>query len=737
VGDAQFEIDLFPDTITVLPDPALHIKYFWERQVFADDPFTDAVEPAIPYVLGVLMHNAGHGVARDMTVVSAQPEIIENEKGLLVDFQIVDSRLNYEEVSSSLSVRIGDIQPENSVAVRWSMVSPLSGEFSNFTAELEYVTPLGDSRLSVVDSLSIHPLIHDVRDTALDDGVPDFLTDDYEDDFIPDTLHSSLDNRVFPVAAVLPGNASIGGAQLLDDSDGIKMELTVEQNTGGSYVYIRATDPATDAQRLAAVYRGRADGGALPAGDPLPGENFWRSFRVVRHKYIPDETEDWLHIFDTNNAGVYTLVFDDQQPVSGLQVVGTTETSITVLWVAPAGANTYKVEVKEETDASLLNSTATSALSAEVKNLLPGTRYIIRVLAGLDGQFEMLGATVEAVTLGVAPTEPPGGSSTTAVSPTTKDADPTTTTTTTTTTSTTSTTTASEADDVLVTFILELDFDAANLDDLRLKVKSMFSNQMGFGEGDVKRIFFSRGSVRVNALLNTAALAEQFYRALRLGLLSVDGTPAEVIEVSVALYFGADAAAFVAANGKAMFEAALRQALAAFATFAAGDLTNITLSATTASSGLPGLHVQLTFNATSAEALKNAIADAGGIDIQVAGKSYTGQTSPSTSPGEEADEGLSTGAIVGIVIAVVVIVVALVAAVLVRRHREPGSGGSGGSSGGRGGSSSASADGHKNGIDRGDVSMERIGEYENPAYAPSNSLSVRRKESTEHLDTCI
>ena len=43
------EVTLFPDTITVEPDPALHVKYFWERDVYSDDPFTEEIEPAVPF----------------------------------------------------------------------------------------------------------------------------------------------------------------------------------------------------------------------------------------------------------------------------------------------------------------------------------------------------------------------------------------------------------------------------------------------------------------------------------------------------------------------------------------------------------------------------------------------------------------------------------------------------------------------------------------------------------------
>ncbi|MDO8595516.1 MAG: hypothetical protein Q7R45_02720, partial [Sulfuricaulis sp.] len=77
-------IPLYPAPITVFPDPRLAVKYFHQRDVFADDPFTrDIVEPSIPFNLGVLVKNRGGGTARNVRIVSGQPRIIENEKGLL------------------------------------------------------------------------------------------------------------------------------------------------------------------------------------------------------------------------------------------------------------------------------------------------------------------------------------------------------------------------------------------------------------------------------------------------------------------------------------------------------------------------------------------------------------------------------------------------------------------------------------------------------------------------------
>src|SRR5690625_1229110 len=44
---------VFPDTITVKPEPELDITYFLPRDVQGDNPFTPEVEPPVPFTLGV------------------------------------------------------------------------------------------------------------------------------------------------------------------------------------------------------------------------------------------------------------------------------------------------------------------------------------------------------------------------------------------------------------------------------------------------------------------------------------------------------------------------------------------------------------------------------------------------------------------------------------------------------------------------------------------------------------
>lgn len=94
-------VPLFPDTITVMPDPKLVVHYFLQRHIIGDDPFTKEVEPSVPATLAVMISNTGYGVARNMIMSSGQPEIIENDKGLLVGFQLSKMRVDNEEVSCS------------------------------------------------------------------------------------------------------------------------------------------------------------------------------------------------------------------------------------------------------------------------------------------------------------------------------------------------------------------------------------------------------------------------------------------------------------------------------------------------------------------------------------------------------------------------------------------------------------------------------------------------------------
>ncbi len=63
-GGQTVVIPLDPTPIIVKPDPLLQFHYFWQRDVYADDPFTPDIEPSEPFALGLLVVNKGYGTAR-------------------------------------------------------------------------------------------------------------------------------------------------------------------------------------------------------------------------------------------------------------------------------------------------------------------------------------------------------------------------------------------------------------------------------------------------------------------------------------------------------------------------------------------------------------------------------------------------------------------------------------------------------------------------------------------------
>lgn len=93
----------------------------------------------------MLIVNEGNGVASDLQITSSQPTIIDNEKGLLVNFQIVGAELGKSGQSPSLTVNFGDIQPHTTMMARWILTSSLTGTFSNYSATFVNKNPLGNN----------------------------------------------------------------------------------------------------------------------------------------------------------------------------------------------------------------------------------------------------------------------------------------------------------------------------------------------------------------------------------------------------------------------------------------------------------------------------------------------------------------------------------------------------------------------------------------------------------------
>jgi hypothetical protein len=320
-------IRLSPVPVHVLPIPRLSLQYFHERDVRADDPFTDAIEPSIPYSLGVLVHNRGGSPARNLRITSSQPEIIENSKGLVADFDLIATEIAGVGYTPSLTASFGDVNPGDHRVARWLFRSSIQGQFIRYRATLEHLGPLsGRPELASIQEATIHELIHLVEaDGDLADGQPDFLVnDDPDDDYLPDALYLSNGStnqvRVVRTATTAPGpNARV-----------FNLSFTATQG----WTYLRVPDPSRGSLALQRVLR--ADGSEVEVGP-----NAWTTDRTFTAGGKRPTYEFNLHLLDRTAAGTarYTLVYaepprpDTAPPVTAVAALpATVRPTFAVSW---------------------------------------------------------------------------------------------------------------------------------------------------------------------------------------------------------------------------------------------------------------------------------------------------------------------------------------------------------------------------------------------------------------------
>ncbi len=295
-------IPLTAAPITVYPDPRLRIKYFHQRDVFADDPFTrEILEPSLPYSLAVMVQNAGKGEAKKVRIISGQPQIIENERGLLINFEIIGTEVAGQTVSPSLTADFGAIQPGGIAIGRWLMKSTLQGLFIDYKATFEHLDSLGKTNLSLVDEVTIHEMIRLVQAIGpFEDGKPDFLVNDENDpDDLPDHIYLS-DGRTNRVSVVRV--ATFDGAPNASD---LNVTLTADMPAG--WGYLRVPDPANSAYRLLRVLR--SDGREIPVDT-----NAWVTDRTFIGRTERPVRENILHLLDYDSTDSYTLIYTSLPP---------------------------------------------------------------------------------------------------------------------------------------------------------------------------------------------------------------------------------------------------------------------------------------------------------------------------------------------------------------------------------------------------------------------------------------
>ncbi|MCX7868257.1 MAG: hypothetical protein N2438_14245, partial [Limisphaera sp.] len=297
---AQVNVPLTPVPITVNPTARLTLDYFHQRDVYADDPFTDPVEPSIPFSLAVMVHNWGAGAARNFRITSAQPEIVENEKGLLIDFKIIATEVAGQSMTPTLTANFGDIPPGGRKIARWLMTSTLQGLFIDYNATFEHLDGQGNPRLSLIDEVRIHEMIRMVQAGGpFEDGLPDFLVNDIADTRdLPDTLWLS-DGSSNAVALVT--NATVSGTPGPGN-----LQVTLRADLPPGWSYLRVPDPADGRYQLVAARR--SDGVLIPATNSFP--NVWVTDRTFLGMGKRPRYENILHLLDFDSPGQYTLIYE-------------------------------------------------------------------------------------------------------------------------------------------------------------------------------------------------------------------------------------------------------------------------------------------------------------------------------------------------------------------------------------------------------------------------------------------
>ena len=299
--------DLYPVDIMVNPSPDLYVNYFMQRDILGDDPLTeDRIEPIVPAELGVIIHNRGAGTAKNVLLETAEPQIIENEKGLAIDFAMYGASFNGQERQLGLmEIPFGNIEPNHTGVGEWWFTSTLLGHFVSYGAHVIHNNSFGNPDLSLVSSLDIHPLIHTVYAYGnLDDGINDFLVDDVEDiRNYPDSLYFSNGSRTGVATA-----DSIGFDHYVTPLDTIVI-LTLDPSRIG-WNYEQTWDPGRGQYKLISCTRNSDQ-------QVIPLSNVWQSHVTIPVGADP-VYENKLHIVDTLSNDLpttYTLVFSLKEVV--------------------------------------------------------------------------------------------------------------------------------------------------------------------------------------------------------------------------------------------------------------------------------------------------------------------------------------------------------------------------------------------------------------------------------------
>lgn len=292
--------DLTPITLTVKPSPNLDLTYFMQRDIKGDDPLTKEVEPSEEAEFSLLINNLGYGDATNVKMITNQPEIVDNEKGLKVKFELMSSQLNGQEktlaLGGSVSTDFGNIPAHSTSYAQWWIKSSLLGHFTDYDVKATHLTSYDNKDLSLLNDVTIHELIRSIDVTKGDKTLKGFMTNDIVDaDDTPDMLYLS-DGEIEKV--------NVAASSSITKTSDTEYTLTITPSEEG-WNYGNLSDPTYGVSALKSVTR-------ASDGKQISLRNFWQTDRTLRDGKDP-LYENRIHFadqFDGKNVESYILTFE-------------------------------------------------------------------------------------------------------------------------------------------------------------------------------------------------------------------------------------------------------------------------------------------------------------------------------------------------------------------------------------------------------------------------------------------
>ena len=292
--------DLTPITLTVKPSPNLDLTYFMQRDIKGDDPLTKEVEPSEEAEFSLLINNLGYGDATNVKMTTNQPEIVDNEKGLKVKFELMSSQLNGQEktlaLGGSVATDFGTIPAHSTSYAQWWIKSSLLGHFTDYDVTATHLTSYGNKDLSLLNDVTIHELIRSIDVTKGDKTLKGFMTNDIVDaDDTPDMLYLS-DGEIEKV--------NVAASSSITKTSDTEYTLTITPSEEG-WNYGNLSDPTYGVSALKSVTR-------ASDGKQISLRNFWQTDRTLRDGKDPlyENRIHFADLFDGKNAESYILTFE-------------------------------------------------------------------------------------------------------------------------------------------------------------------------------------------------------------------------------------------------------------------------------------------------------------------------------------------------------------------------------------------------------------------------------------------